>query len=320
MRIESTTCSVARCATPQILQSLSVQGNDAGSEEVAIASSGRSTIAIWDDYQSSVGNPSLWWALSSGGRFARSRAVGVHGSDPALVGALGGQIFAAWASNGAGPLSVREWTGGSHLVSSPVPPGSNAGEQPQLAIAGDALSVAWGTGLDGFGASSGVLPSGPLSVATRPLTAQKFQATQTVSSDARDFTLAGAPNGRLVLAFGQVIPGTAGQDPSEEAAVTTRGPGARFAAPMILETNPPSIDVGPAAAITTTGTAIVEWYTGGYLSGDIQAATVQPGATPSAPFELGVGTVPLAAAAYGTSTILTWVGSIAYQAQIGSAP
>jgi hypothetical protein len=320
MRIESTTCSVARCATQQILQSLSVQGNNAGSEEVALASSGRSTIAIWDDYQSSVGNPSLWWALSSGARFARSRAVGAHGSDPALVGAPSGHIFAGWASNGAGSLTIREWTGGSRLRSAPTPEGSSSGQRPQLVIAGDALSVAWGADLDGFGASSGVLPSGPLSVATLPLGARRFQATQTVSSDARDFTLAGTPDGRLALAFGQVRPGMAGQDPSEEAAVATRAPGASFATPTILETDPPEVDVGPAATITSAGTVAVEWYTGGYLSGDIQAATVQAGAAPSPPFDLGVGTGSLAAASYGTTAILTWAGSTAYQAQIGSAP
>jgi hypothetical protein len=112
----------------------------------------------------------------------------------------------------------------------------------------------------------------------------------------------------------------AGQDPSEEAAVATRAPGASFATPTILETDPPEVDVGPAATITSAGTVAVEWYTGGYLSGDIQAASVQAGAAPSPPFDLGVGTGSLAAASYGTTAILTWAGSTAYQAQTGSAP
>jgi len=173
MRIESTTCSLARCAAPQILQRLSVKF---AGEEVAIAASGRTTIAMWDNYEGRRGlsNPSLEWAIGKGTRFAAARPVGAVGQDPVLLAASGRHIFVAWASITSGPLRMREWTGGSRLKRLASPADSASGQAPQVAIAGHDLVVAWAMNVDDHNLSAGNLPNGALSVASRPLAPTGF--------------------------------------------------------------------------------------------------------------------------------------------------
>lgn len=135
-----------------------------------------------------------------------------------------------------------------------------------------------------------------------------------IATSSRDISLAGAPDGSAVLAFGNVILNPDGSQ-SEVATVANRGPGGRFGAAIALESDAPVVDVGPVAAINADGTATVEWYTGTSGPTTIQAATIPPGGSPSAATTLGVGGSPLAIAATGTTTVLTWAGPTAYQAQ-----
>jgi hypothetical protein len=318
MRIEATTCSLTGCAAPQVLQRLSVQY---GGEDVALAVNGRTEIAMWDNYDGKRGlsNPSLSWAVGTGARFTVVRRVGASGRDPALLAAASGHILAAWASNASGPLSIRQWSGGTRLHPSPSPGSSAGGETPQLAIAGSDLIVAWATSVDLSDLSAGFLPAGSIYAAVRPLTATRFRATQRLATSSRDISLAGAPDGSAVLAFGKVIANPDGTQ-SEVATVTSRGPSRRFGTPVALESSPPVIDVGPAAAINADGTATVEWYTGSYGAQDVEAATLARGGGPSAPVALGLGGSPLAASARGNSTVLTWAGPTDYQALTETAP
>lgn len=318
MRIEATTCSLTRCAAPQVLQRLSVQYDD---EEVALAFNGRTEIAMWDNYDGKRGlsKPSLSWAMSNGTRFAAARPVGAGGQDPELLAATNGHIFAAWASNAGGPLSIREWAGGSRLQRSATPGNSTYGEMPQLAIAGNDLIVAWATNVDLPDLSAGFLPAGALSVAARPLTSGRFRSTQLIATSSRDISLAGAPDGGAVLAFGRVTTNLDGTQ-SELATVANRSSGGRFGAPVALESDPPAIDVGPVAAINVDGTATVEWYSGRYGVHDVEAVTIPPGGAPTAPMALGLGGSPLAVAALGTSTVVTWAGPTDYQAETETAP